>query len=90
MKINYLIAYDVACSTRRSRVLRMTQGVAIDGQKSLYETPLSKTAAQNFAQWINLQIKPTQDQVLFLPVRNNVRILGKHGFGFTRYGGILA
>lgn len=62
----FLVSYDIACSKRRSRVLKLLRAVAGSYQDSVFEVDCKLRDIQILARNIELIIDPEVDKVLFV------------------------
>jgi CRISPR-associated protein Cas2 len=75
----YLAAYDISCSRRLRKALRVLRGYASGGQKSVFECFLTAAEKRQLLEEIAHVIDPEEDRfiVLRLAGAKQVRTLGK-------------
>jgi CRISPR/Cas system-associated endoribonuclease Cas2 len=73
---NYLLCYDICDEKRLYQVAKHSYPLALGGQKSALEVPLSKKEAKYIIHKLSSLIDPTEDKVNLIEVEDNTIYLG--------------
>lgn len=73
---NFLVAYDIVQSKRRSRVAKLVYGYALGGQKSALEVPVTLSEIKEIADELIDEIDSDTDKVNIIKVADEAILLG--------------
>lgn len=77
MTKTYLLCYDICDEKRLYRVRKMSYPLALGGQKSALELPLTKKEINALLRQLDKKIEPTKDKINLIEVHDHPRFIGK-------------